>query len=85
VLLRAREVAYHLADSDAKAYFAFEGTPELPIGQAAWEGFRATEGCTEFFLIESGAAGPAGGGTPESYQTVVAEQPGTFPDTRVRR
>ncbi|MEU2427360.1 hypothetical protein ABZ619_41295 [Streptomyces sp. NPDC007851] len=53
-MLKAREVAYHLADSDAKAYFAFEGTPELPIGQAAWEGFRATEGCTEFFLIESG-------------------------------
>ncbi|MEU6226537.1 long-chain fatty acid--CoA ligase [Streptomyces sp. NPDC047042] len=78
VLLKAREVAYHLADSDAKAYFAFEGTPELPIGQAAWEGFRATEGCTEFFLIESGAAAPAEGGTPESYRTVVAEQPVTF-------
>ncbi|WP_330346797.1 hypothetical protein [Streptomyces sp. NBC_00582] len=47
VLLRVRKVTCHLADSDAKAYFAFEGTPELPIGQAAWEGFRATEGCTE--------------------------------------
>ncbi len=32
VLLKAREVAYHLGDSDAKAYFCFEGTPELPIG-----------------------------------------------------
>jgi long-chain acyl-CoA synthetase len=68
VLLRSGEIAYHLADSDAKAYFAFEGTPELPIGQAAWEGSRAAEGCTEFFLIESGAAqaggaAPAGGGT----------------------
>ncbi|MEU1474794.1 long-chain fatty acid--CoA ligase [Streptomyces sp. NPDC005760] len=78
VLLRAGEVTYHLADSDAKAYFAFEGRPELPIGQAAWEGFRAAEGCTEFFLIESGAAAPAGGGTPESYQAAVAEQPVTF-------
>lgn len=35
VLLRSREIAYHLADSDAKAYVAFEGTPELPIAQAA--------------------------------------------------
>ncbi|WP_030949967.1 long-chain-fatty-acid--CoA ligase [Streptomyces sp. NRRL S-646] len=80
VLLRSGEIAYHLADSDAKAYFAFEGTPELPIAQAAWEGFRATEGCTEFFLIESDGAAPAGGGsrTPESYQVVVAEQPVTF-------
>ena len=33
VLLKGREVAYHLADSDAKAYFCFEGTPELPIGR----------------------------------------------------
>ncbi|MET7690463.1 long-chain fatty acid--CoA ligase [Streptomyces sp. NPDC005483] len=78
VLLRAREIAYHLADSDAKAYFVFEGTPELPIGQAAWEGFRATESCTEFFLIESGAGAPAGGAAPESYQAAVAGQPGTF-------
>ncbi|AXG51166.1 AMP-dependent synthetase and ligase [Streptomyces lincolnensis] len=60
VLLRSGEIAYHLADSDAKAYFAFEGTPELAIAQAAWEGFRATDGCTEFFLIESGGAAGAG-------------------------
>ena len=26
VLLKGREVAYHLADSDAKAYFCFQGT-----------------------------------------------------------
>ena len=34
VLLKGREVAYHLADSEAKAYFCFEGTPELPMGTA---------------------------------------------------
>jgi len=32
VLLKGREVAYHLDDSDAKAYFCFQGTPDLPIG-----------------------------------------------------
>jgi long-chain acyl-CoA synthetase len=32
VLLKPREIAYHLRDSDAKAILAFEGTPELPIG-----------------------------------------------------
>ncbi|MEU1577529.1 long-chain fatty acid--CoA ligase [Streptomyces collinus] len=78
VLLKAREVAYHLTDSDAKAYFAFEGTVELPIGQAAWEGFQAAEGCTEFFLIEGGGTPNAGGTTPQSYTAVVAEQPVTF-------
>lgn len=78
VLLKAREIAYHLTDSDAKAYFAFEGTAELPIGQTAWEGFQAAEGCGEFFLIESGGAPWAGDGAPESYTVAVAEQPVTF-------
>ena len=32
VLLKPREVAYHLKDSDAKALIAFEGTAELPLG-----------------------------------------------------
>src|ERR687897_199651 len=54
VLLKGREVAYHLADSEAKACFAFEGTPELPIGEEAWSGFGATDSCTEFFLIAAG-------------------------------
>src|SRR4051812_5050724 len=45
VLLKGREVGYHLDDSDAKAYFCFEGTPELPMGQAGHEGFLATPAC----------------------------------------
>ena len=32
VLLKPREIAYHLKDSEAKAVLAFEGTAELPIG-----------------------------------------------------
>ena len=41
VLLKPREIAYHLRDSGAKAMLAFEGTPELPIAEMA----RAA--CTE--------------------------------------
>ena len=33
VLLKGREVAYHLDDSDAKAYFCFQGTAELPMAR----------------------------------------------------
>ena len=60
VLLKGREVAYHLADSDAKAYFCFEGTAELPIGQAGHEGFSQTDGCEHFFVItvDPAAASP---------------------------
>lgn len=51
VLLKRHEVAYHLQDSDAKAYFSFVGTPELPMGQEAYAGFQEVPTCTEFFLI----------------------------------
>ncbi|KRC65796.1 long-chain fatty acid--CoA ligase [Aeromicrobium sp. Root236] len=56
VLLKGREVAYHLADSEAKAYFAFEGTPDLPIGDAAREAVVDVGGVD---LIEVAAAGAA--------------------------
>jgi long-chain acyl-CoA synthetase len=39
VLFKVREIAYHLTDSDAKAYFCFEGTPDLPMGQMGYAGF----------------------------------------------
>ena len=35
VLLKPREVAYHLKDAEAKALLAFEGTAELPIASIA--------------------------------------------------
>ncbi len=78
VLLKAREVAYHLADSEAKAYFAFEGSADLPIGDAAWEGFNDTDTCEEFFLIKLDSAAPAPMEPPEFYAPLVAEQPPTF-------
>ena len=40
VLLKPREIAYHLRDSDARALIAFEGTPELPIGTNGTDGVR---------------------------------------------
>jgi long-chain acyl-CoA synthetase len=78
VLLKTREVAYHLADSEAKAYFAFEGTAELPIGTAAWDGFEATESCTDFFLIDSDASSGLGEQV-HRYADALAGQPTTLP------
>jgi long-chain acyl-CoA synthetase len=37
ILLTEREIAYHLDDSAARAYFCIEGTPELPPGAAITE------------------------------------------------
>ncbi len=78
VLLKGREIAYHLADSEAKACFAFEGSPDLPIGDAAWEGFQATDSCEEFFLIKLDSAAPAPLEPPEYYAPLIAEQSPTF-------
>jgi long-chain acyl-CoA synthetase len=78
VLLKGREVAYHLGDSDAKAVFAFEGTPELPIGAAVWEGFNKAEGCTEFFLITADPTAPSPIEGTETFGSAVATQAPTF-------
>jgi len=51
VLLKADEIHYHLENSDAKAYFCFTGTEDLPMGQMGYEGFQKTEGCEDFFMI----------------------------------
>jgi long-chain acyl-CoA synthetase len=51
ILFKGREVAYHLADSDARVYFCFEGTPELAIGLEGMKGFEATDSCERFILL----------------------------------
>jgi long-chain acyl-CoA synthetase len=78
VLLKGREIAYHLDDSDAVAYFCFEGTDELPIGQAGHEGFTQTEGCEHFFVItvDPAAASPIDG--TETLGQGMAGQSPTF-------
>jgi long-chain acyl-CoA synthetase len=78
VLLKAREVAYHLQDADAKAYFCFEGTAELPIGREGYAGFEQTEGCETFFMItvDPAAASPIEG--TETMGAAMASQPPTF-------
>jgi long-chain acyl-CoA synthetase len=57
VLFKRREIAYHLSDSDARAYLCFQGTPELPMAQEGWAGFEAAERCETFFVITADPAG----------------------------
>ena len=61
VLLKPREIAYHLRDSRARAYLAFEGTEEFPLGAMAKAGC-AEAGCPLFVILpRDPAAAPAGG------------------------
>lgn len=59
VLFKQREIAYHLADSQAKAYFCFQGTPQLPMGQEGYAGFNETPSCENFFMITADPAAPS--------------------------
>jgi long-chain acyl-CoA synthetase len=63
VLLRPREIQYHLSDSESVLYIAFEGTPELPMGKSGYEGFKQTETCKDFYIIPTvpGADSPIPG------------------------
>ncbi len=80
VLLQSREIAYHLDDSDAKALFCFEGTPELPLGERGKAGFEASQGCEHFFVLPATPLATeseygesiwaALGGMPGEFQTV---------------
>ncbi|GIF15844.1 long-chain-fatty-acid--CoA ligase [Actinoplanes teichomyceticus] len=67
VLLKGREITYHLNDSEAKAYFCFQGTPELPMGAEGHAGFGDADGCEHFFLI---TADPAAASPIEGAETL---------------
>ncbi|MCB9140000.1 MAG: long-chain fatty acid--CoA ligase [Caldilineaceae bacterium] len=59
VLLKPREIAYHLEDSDARAYFCFQGTPDLPMGEMGYGGFQQAAACEHFFMITADPAAPS--------------------------
>jgi long-chain acyl-CoA synthetase len=51
VLLKPREIAYHLRDSDAKAMFCFHGTPELPMAEAAMAAIAVVPACKTLIVL----------------------------------
>jgi len=51
VLLRPREIAYHLRDSDSKALLCFEGTAELPMAQMAKAGCDVVATCQDLIVM----------------------------------
>jgi long-chain acyl-CoA synthetase len=78
VLLKGREIAYHLDDAQVKAYFCFEGTPELPMGAEGFAGFRQAGGVEHFFVITGDPAAPGPVDGAETLGTAVAGQATTF-------
>lgn len=78
VLLKRREVSYHLQDSDARAYFCFEGTPQLPMGEEGYAGFRGASSCEHFFAITGKPDSPSPIEGEKTLGMLMAKQPSTF-------
>jgi long-chain acyl-CoA synthetase len=81
VLLKPREIAYHLRDSDAKALFCFQGTPELPMADAARAAVAVVPSCRMLVVLPH----PLTPAEPDPDVVTLAQftagQPATF-DTR---
>jgi long-chain acyl-CoA synthetase len=59
VLLKPREIAYHLKDSDARALMVFEGTAELPMAQMARAACDDVPECRHLVVMTVSPAGPS--------------------------
>ena len=59
ILFKGREIEYHLRDSDAKAVFCFEGTPELPLLEAVKEGFDKVDSCEHLIVMTADLTAPS--------------------------
>ena len=59
VLLKTEEILFHLENSHAKAYFCFEGTPDLPMGQMGFAAFNQATRCEQFYNIMANPATPS--------------------------
>jgi long-chain acyl-CoA synthetase len=79
VLLKPREIAYHLRDSDSKAFLCFEGSPDLPLADMAKAGMDVAASCRDLVLM---TADPSATRSPIDGTRTLAElmhrQPAAF-------
>src|SRR5215207_832813 len=59
VLFKAREIAYQLEDSDAKAVFVFEGTDDLPMGAETKKAFDQVASCENLIVMTKELLSPS--------------------------
>ena len=81
ILLKGREIAYHLKDSDARAYFCFQGTPDLPMAQEGFKGFSEAVSCEYMFMITADPHETSPVPTVPTLYQLMADQPSEFDTT----
>ena len=78
ILFSPREIAYHLTDSDAKAVFVFEGTPELPLANRVKEGFEQVAACEKIIIMTNDPLAAAPFENALTLTEITADQPETY-------
>ena len=78
VLLTDREIEYYLADSQAKAYFCFAGTPELPMGERGHAAYARTETCEHFVVMPADPSHGAGFDDAQTLAQLTERYSGEF-------
>lgn len=78
VLLKGREIAYHLENSDAKAYFCFQGTPDLPLAEEGWAGFKQVDDCQNFWVVTADPEEPSPIEAAMTFGQLIDKQPTVF-------
>src|SRR5215470_9459763 len=73
ILLTEREIAYHLADSAARAYFCFEAQ-----AQAGLAAFERTRSCEHFVLLTADPAATSPRPEVETLAEFTHRQPASF-------
>src|SRR5688572_13761633 len=82
VLLKPRELAYHLKDSDAKALIAFEGSAELPLAAIAKTACDEAR-CPNLLVMMTAPDAPSPiAGVPKMSEAMRDEQAAPF---KIRR
>ncbi|MGW4161858.1 long-chain-fatty-acid--CoA ligase [Streptomyces sp. NPDC004788] len=78
VLLKSREIAYHLQDAGVTAYFCFEGTADLPMGAAGFAAFQEVGSVRHFFLMTADPAAPSPVEGAETMGAALADRSPVF-------
>ena len=78
VLFKAREIAYQLEDSDAKAVFVFEGTDELPMGAETKKAFDQVPSCEHLIVMTKDMMGPSPFPEHKSLTQTIGLESDTF-------
>lgn len=78
ILFKPREFAYHLRDSDAKAVFTFEGTPEFPLGKLVKEGFDQVDSCENLIVMTADLMAPSPFPEHKTLTQITFDKPETF-------